>query len=498
MTVRRAWKRVGRPLNEACGAALLLGLGCASQPPPQSVAPSDVDVAASARRSLAADRENVSITVYNSNFALVREQRRLALGSGRVALAFEDVSAHIQPATVHLRSLDAPDGLSVLEQNYRYDLLSPETLLDKYVGKRLRVARYDESRGEDEVIEAELLSVQNGPVLRVNGEVVSGLGGRFIFPELPPSLLERPTLVWLLDSTRDDQRVELSYLTANLSWHADYVLVLDASDTRGDLSAWVTLENQSGTSFTGAQLKLVAGDVQRVTPPAPPPAPVADFDVAEEAAAGNAFQQEALFEYHLYSLERPTDVLDKEQKQVSLLEARGIELQKKLVFPGNGDGFHSVWRDNPEPRKPNVVVVLDNSEQKGIGVPLPQGTLRVYKADASGAQQFVGEDTIEHTPRDEKLEAELGQAFDVVGARRQTAFRALGKCSAESAWAFTIDNHKDAAAAVQVHEIVNGGYELVESSQPPSERDAQGFTLEANVPANGKVELTYRIRVRWC
>jgi hypothetical protein len=364
----------------------VVGLGCSKPPPPE--APS-TDIAATARRSVAADREKVALTVYNSNFALVREERRLSLGTGRVALAYEDVSAHVQPATVHLRSLDAPDGLSVLEQNYRYDLLSPETLLSKYVGRRLKVARYNEKLGSDELKDAELLAVQNGPVLRIDGEVVTGEVGRFIFPELPASLLARPTLVWLLDSERAEQRVELSYLSANLSWHADYVLVLDPSDTKGDLNGWVTLDNQSGTSFQGAQLSLVAGDVQRVPPP-PPPLP--DFPEARQSSMSvedAGFRQEALFEYHLYTLQRPADVLDKEQKQVSLIEAHGIELKKKLVFRSMDYSFHALFRDDDKNKKVSAFVVLDNSEQKGLGMPLPAGIVRVYKADSSGAQQFV-------------------------------------------------------------------------------------------------------------
>jgi hypothetical protein len=475
----------------------LIGLGCASStPPPEAPSP---DIAASARRSVAADREKVALTVYNSNFALVREERRVSLGTGRVALAYEDVSAHVQPATVHLRSLDAADALSVLEQNYRYDLLTPETLLKKYVGRRLKIARYNEKLGQDEVKDAELLAVENGPVLRIDGEVVTGDVGRFIFPELPASLLARPTLVWLLDSTRAEQKVELSYLSANLSWHADYVLVLDPSDTRGDMSGWVTLDNQSGTSFPGAQLSLVAGDVQRVAPPppAPPPFPEAEQSVAD-AAGGAGFRQEALFEYHLYTLERPADVLDKEQKQVSLLEAHGIELKKKLVFGGNAYSLQSQWRGETKNQKVSVFVVLDNSEAKGLGMPLPAGIVRVYKADSAGAQQFIGEDSIDHTPRDEEIEVKLGEAFDVVGDRRQLSWKALGKCSGESAWQVELKNHKDGAARVEVLETANGDYEVVESSHPVLRRDATSFAFEVDVPARGAVKVMYRVRVRWC
>jgi hypothetical protein len=474
----------------------LAWLGCSSStPPPEAPSP---DIAASARRSVAADREKVALTVYNSNFALVREERRLALGTGRVALAYEDVSAHVQPATVHLRSLDAADALSVLEQNYRYDLLTPETLLKKYVGRRLKVARYNEKLGQDEVKDAELLAVENGPVLRIDGEVVTGDVGRFIFPELPASLLARPTLVWLLDSTRAEQKVELSYLSANLSWSADYVLVLDASDAKGDLSGWVTLDNQSGTSFPGAQLSLVAGDVQRVAPP-PPPMPFAEAEQSlADGAAGGGFSQEALFEYHLYTLERPADVLDKEQKQVSLLEAHGIEVKKKLVFRGTAYGMRTYWRDETKNQKVSAFVMLENSEQKGLGLPLPAGVVRVYKADSAGAQQFIGEDRIDHTPRDEEIEVKLGESFDVVGDRRQTSWKALSKCSGESAWQVDLRNHKDAAARVEVLEATNGDYEVVESSHPVLRRDAQSFAFEVDVPARGAVKVTYRVRVRWC
>jgi hypothetical protein len=480
----------------ACSLLALVWLGCASSRPPPE-APS-TDIAATARRSVAADREKVALTVYNSNFALVREERRLSLGTGRVALAYEDVSAHVQPATVHLRSLDAPDALSVLEQNYRYDLLTPETLLQKFVGRRLKVARYNEKVGSDEIVDAELLAVQNGPVLRIGGEVVTGEVGRFIFPELPANLLARPTLVWLLDSERAEQKVELSYLSANLSWSADYVLVLDPNDTRGDLSGWVTLDNQSGTSFPNAQLSLVAGDVQRVAPPPPAPLPADEVQQTSLAANDGGFRQEALFEYHLYTLQRPADVLDKEQKQVSLLEAHGIEVKKKLVFRGIEGSLQSRWGEEAKNQKVSAFVEFDNSEQKGLGLPLPAGVVRVYKADSAGAQQFIGEDSIDHTPRDEPIEIELGESFDVVGDRRQASWKVLGKCSGESAWQVELRNHKDAAARVEVLEPANADYEVIESSHPVLRRDAKSFAFEIDVPARGSVKVTYRVRVRWC
>jgi hypothetical protein len=499
MSSSRAWAGQGTttvwPWGLAAAAAYACGCSAATPPVASPVAP----IVSSAQRSNAAERRNVAVTVYNSNFALVREERRIALGVGRVSLAYEDVSAHIQPETVHIRSLRAPEALVVLEQNYRYDLLSPEKLLEKYVGKRVAVARYDRQTGTDQIRQAELLSAENGAVLRIDGEIVTGGYDRFIFPELPPDLLARPTLVWLLDSTEAEQQVEVTYLTRNLSWRADYVLVLGAEDSHADLSGWVTLDNQSGTSFSAAELRLVAGDVNRVAPPMPPPAP----EMAEEAAdfalaGGSAFHEEALFEYHLYALTRPTDLRDREQKQVNLLEAHDMQVKKKLVFRGAQHAFRSRLGQVLTNQKVSVLLEIDNTAERGLGLPLPQGIWRVYKADGSGAQQFVGEDAVDHTPEDEQIELELGESFDVVADRRQVAWRSLGSCSSESDWAITLRNHKSEAAQVEVLEPTDGDWTLVTSSHPAEQRSAQSLAFALEVPAAGTTQLTYRVRVRWC
>ncbi|HVR19771.1 MAG TPA: DUF4139 domain-containing protein, partial [Polyangiaceae bacterium] len=431
-------------------------------------------------------------------FGLVRERRAVELANGRVELSFADVSSHIQPETVHIRSLDDPDALTVLEQNYRYDLLTPEKLLEKYVGKRIKVARYNEKLGTDEILSADVLAVEGGPVLRIGGEVVTGFPGRFVFPEVPENLVAKPTLVWLLASSTPRQRVEVSYLTQNLSWNADYVLVIDAQDRTGDLTGWVTLENRSGTSYTNAELKLVAGDVQRVAPPPPPSMPVAEYDAPMAATAPAPFRQEALFEYHLYALNRPTTLLDKEKKQVSLLEAHGVELRKKFVFRGNDYWFRSRIGELPKNQKVSVLVELENSEKRGLGMPLPKGTVRVYKADASGAQQFVGEDSIDHTPRDETIEVKLGEAFDVVADRKQMEWRALGSCTSESAWTIALKNHKDEAVEVEIEEPAHGDWEILSSSHPAKKEDAQTLVFTVNVPSRGETKVSYKIRVRWC
>jgi hypothetical protein len=464
-------------------AAALLALACGGGRPARTLP----DGPATQKSSSGKSREKVSITVYNSNFGLVRERRQVELGKGKVELAFADVSAHIQPETVHITSLTRPDALTVFEQNYRYDLLTPEKLLEKYVGKAVKVVRYNEKLGTDETKEAQVLAVEGGTVLRIDGEVVTGFPGRYVFPNVPANLVAKPTLVWLLGSEVEKQRVEVSYMTANLTWRADYVLVLDQADKVGDLTGWVTLTNGTGTSYPNAELKLVAGDVNRVAPPPPPMAPeMAMESMAVPTAAPAPFRQESLFEYHLYTLSRPTDLLDKETKQVSLLEAHGIHVQKKLVFRGQEYWYRGRQGEVQKNQKVSVLVTLKNSEKEGLGMPLPKGTLRVYKADKAGAQQFVGEDSIDHTPRDEEVEVKLGEAFDVVADRKQTEWRALGNCVSESAWEIVLRNHKDAAEKIEVVEPPNGDWEIVNASHTAKKEDAATFKFEVDVPARGK------------
>jgi hypothetical protein len=275
------------------------------------------------------DRKEVSLTVYNSNFALVREVRELpALGTGRVSLEFRDVASTIQPETVAIKPLTA-GGLRVLEQNYRFDLLTPQTLLEKYVNKNVRAYRFHEATGKEDVVDAKLLSVVNGPVLQIGKEITFGYPGRLAFPELPANLIAKPTLMWLVESQAAKQTLEVSYLAQALSWSADYVFVVNESDTKGDLVGWVTLVNNSGTSYRNAELKLVAGDVNRVVDVRQRRAGMAMKSMEVAAGSDAGFREEGLLEYHLYTLQRPADVLDKEQKQVTLLSNRRASACKR-------------------------------------------------------------------------------------------------------------------------------------------------------------------------
>lgn len=447
-------------------------------------------------QSTASDRDAVMITVYNQNFGLVREIRDLSLARGRVSLEFGDVASSIQPETVHLRALDG-GRLTVLEQNYQYDLLSPQKLLEKYVGRTVKVYRWNEVLGRDEVVEAEVLSVNQGTILKIGDEITFNYPGRLAFPEVPDNLIARPTLLWKLDSGSDRQRVEASYLTRNLNWKADYVMVVDDGDRRGDITGWVTLTNQSGASYENARLKLVAGDVQRVSE-REGYARAARKAAVAEVAMDQAFAEEAFFEYHLYTLNRPATVLNNEQKQVTLLEASDFGIRKRLIYYGAAYYYRGSYGQVESNQKVGVFLDFENTEKNGLGMPLPAGIVRVYKSDESGAQQFIGEDRIDHTPRDEKIRIKMGEAFDVVGDRRQMDFDIIGDCVTESEWEIKLRNHKDEEAEVEVFEPIGADWEILSSSHRATTLDAHTFKFTVRIPPRGEETITYRVRVRWC
>ena len=447
-------------------------------------------------QSTAADRLSVSITIYNQNFGLVREVRDITFTQGIAALEFRDVSQTIQPETVHIRPLRG--GLRVLEQNYQYDLLNPQKLLEKYVGRTVTVYRYNSETGRDDPYQAEVLSVNGGPILKIGDEITFNFPGRFTFPEIPDNLIAKPTLLWMLDSDRSQHDLEVSYLTNNLNWKSDYVFVINEDDTQGDLTGWVTLTNQSGATYENARLKLVAGDVQRITPNVPAQMRFEAQRAMMAADAVSQFSEESFFEYHLYTLDRPTTLGQNEQKQVTLLEGNGINVDKKLIFYGAAYYYRGSYGEVVSNQKVSVFLDFQNSEENRLGVPLPKGIVRVYKKDGSGAQQFIGEDRIDHTPRNERVRIKMGEAFDVVGDRRQMDYDVISSCVSESAWEITLRNHKNEDAEVELIEPIGGDWTMVSSSHEFQKIDAHTFKYIVDVPEDGETTVNYRVRVQWC
>jgi len=449
-----------------------------------------------------ADQSDLALTVYNSNLSLVRDVRQLTLPAGDSLLRFMDIAASINPATVHFRSLTEPAKLDVLEQNYEYDLLDPNKLLQKFVGREVTLVRGKMTGGttEYEEMKATLLSLNGAPVWRIGNEIVTGISYESIrFPELPVNLYERPTLLWTLQNTGARRhRVEASYLTANLSWSADYVLNVAKDETSGDLDGWVTLVNHSGTEFKNASLQLVAGDLHRVMAENGMDQMKAMGAIARAQAAPAPFQQESFSEYHLYSLNRRTSIFDQESKQISLLNASHFPLRK--VYVVNGQSYY--YRGATQPGAPvkdpvQVFYKFKNEDKSGLGMPLPAGTIRVYQQDSRGGSLFAGEDHIDHTPKDEDISLHIGNAFDIVAERKQTDFKKLSDRLYEFEYEITVRNHKALPISVEVNEPIGGDWEMVNSTYKFTKTAAFAAQFDVPVDKDGTSVLRYRVRVRY-
>ncbi|MBZ5645226.1 MAG: DUF4139 domain-containing protein [Acidobacteriia bacterium] len=468
----------------------------------QTAAPDAPQAADGTITTTLTDQTDLALTVYNSNLSLVRDVRQLNLPPGESRLKFMDIAASINPATVHFRSMTEPAKLSVIEQNYEYDLLDPNKLLQKFVGREVTLVRPKMAGGTTEYdeVKATLLSLNGAPVWKIGNEVVTGLSYESIrFPELPDNLYERPTLLWTLqNSGARRHKVEASYLTGNLSWSADYVLNVAKDESNGDLDGWVTLVNHSGTAFKNAQLQLVAGDIHRVVALNGRDEMQALKSMAVAAGAPAPFQQEAFSEYHLYSLNRRTSIFDQESKQISLLNASRFPLRK--VFVVNGQSYY--YRGASQPGAPvkdpvQVFYKFKNEEKAGLGMPLPSGTIRVYQADSRGGSLFVGEDHIDHTPKDEEISLHIGNAFDIVAERKQSDYKKLSDRLYEFEYEITLRNHKDGPITVEVNEPIGGDWEMVSSSYKFTKTAAFAAQFQVPVDKDGTSVLKYRVRVRY-
>jgi len=438
------------------------------------------------------DQKDVMVTVYNGNLGLVKDVREARFPVGVTEIQFMDVAAQIDPTTVHLKSLTDPAGLKILEQNYEYDLLTSQKLMEKYVGKKVRLYQ-----GDGTFHEAKLLST-NGPIFEINGQIHMGHYGRLVLPSLPENLVAQPTLVWLLrNQAARPQRVEASYLTGGITWKADYVMVIDAADKLSDLTGWVTIDNKSGATYRNAALKLVAGDINRAQDRR------RDGRVLEMAAksmaadASREFQSEGFFEYHLYTLDGRTTVKDNQTKQLSLMAAAEVPVVKHLMYYGAQDYYRNAYGMPISNQKVAVYLEIKNSKENRLGIPLPKGKIRVYKADRSGSQQFIGEDWIDHTPKDERVKIKMGDAFDVVGSRTQKDWRKIASNLYEVEWEISLRNHKKEDQTVTVIEPVPGDWQVLTSTHQFEKVEAHTLRYQIPVPKEGATKLVYRVRIRY-
>lgn len=464
----------------------------------------------------------VSLTIYNQNFGVVKDRRKVELANGRTMLIVEDVAQQIDPTTVHFKSLTAPNAVVVREQNYQYDLINPLTLLNKSVGKRVTI-RQNLGNGQQREVSGIILAPVTAAVAQTgeggdgtstsyNGLVIQADDGKILLNpvgeaqlhEMPAGLVPIPRLVWLVDSAQaGEHEAEVSYMTQGLTWRADYVVVLSADDKLVDVTGWVTLDNKSGATYENANLQLIAGDVRRIQPPAGLGGGRRNAEMMK-ADAAPAFAEESLFEYHLYTLDGTTTVRNNEQKQMTLLNANKAPCVKKFVYDGR-TGFWGIFNPDFRPgeqwdtsnyKKVNVIVEVKNAKPS-LGIPLPKGRMRLYKADSKGSLQFVGEDEIDHTPKDEIVKLKVGDAFDIVGEHKRTNFRRISDKEVEESFEITIKNHKSEEVTVSIIEHLWADWRITQKSGDFVKRDARTVEFPVKVPKDGSATVTYTARTRW-
>jgi hypothetical protein len=426
-----------------------------------------------------ASADEIHVTVYNNGLALVKDQRRVELPSGTGELSFAGVPERIDPTSVRLAAKGGK--LNVLEQNYRYDLVSREKLLERYLDKTARiVTKHDKlHEGVLKSVSGSIVMETDDGVSLINNDEIADI----TLPEIPEGLITRPTLVWTVDNGGGTQRdVEIAYLTEGIGWHAEYIAAVNAEDTEMNLSGWVSIDNSSGGSYENAHLKVVAGDVNRATPKVSPVMTMRAMPSAEDGG----FQERSFFEYHIYDLGRATTIADREVKQIRLLEDRRVPVRKEYVYePQRGD-------------KVQVRLEFENTKDNGLGVPLPGGKFRVYRADADGALEFAGEDFIDHTPRDEEVSTFLGNAFDLVGERRDVQSRRITDRVFERDVEIKLRNRKESGTVnITVREHPGGNWRVLKSSHEAKKPNAHDLEFEVDVKAGEEAVVTYSVRVEF-
>jgi len=447
------------------------------------------------------EQTSVAVTIYNDNLALVKDQRKVILDKGFNNLAFRGVSARIRPETALLRSLNPNNQLQVLEQNFDFDLLTPQKMLEKYTGKQVRLASINPATGIETIQTATILSTNSGVTLKIGDKIVTNPQGSFIFDQVPDNLRDQPTLVTQLTSSSDKQQtVELGYLTAGLAWKADYVAELNSDESQLDLTGWITLTNQSGTAYNNVKLQLVAGDINQIQPELS--RGVIRQEVMMKSMSDNAVAEESLFEYHLYTLNRTTDLADKQTKQVALLSADSVPVHKEFLLQGNDYYYSSSYGELGQKMKVAVYIEFSNAEKTHLGIPIPKGIVRVYKNDSKGSAKFVGEDHIDHTPKNENIRLKLGDAFDITANKKQTDFKkakyfAPHSVAFESSYEIELKNAKSEPVTVIVREPVPGEWKILDENHPHTKMTSGTAQWQITIPAESSETLSYSVLVQY-
>lgn len=431
-------------------------------------------------------RKSVSVTIYNGGMGLVREVRSVNLSKGRTTLRYEDVASSILPQTVRVKPTKDSKGFSVYEQNYEYDLISEQRLLEKYVGREVTLYKMNPTTGEETAIKAKLIAYNNGPVFQIGKDISLGYPGRVVVSSIPENLFAKPTLVWELESDSETEKtLEVTYQTGGMNWSADYNLNLNDKENSAGLQSWVTLSNSSGTAYEKATLQLVAGKVQLVTN-RPTYATKNTYKLSSRAmeSAAPEFNQENLADYYLYTLDQPTTIGSNQTKQVQLFDKNGLSVEKKYIFEnlpmnsGNEKNFNNA----------TVRYDIQNTKKNSLGIPLPMGTFRIFKADSKGRQQLLGEDSIDHTPNEEWIKVSTGKAFDVVANGKQMSYEAFKLSNGYTAtYEIELRNRKKEDITVRLYANTYGEWKITDNSHKFEKESSSKVYFDVKLPA-GKVE----------
>jgi hypothetical protein len=435
------------------------------------------------------EQKSVSVTVYNQNLGVVKDFRSIDISSGRSKINITDVAQQIDPTSVHIKL----DG-EVLEQNYQYDLVSLDKILRKFINQNIRLVSET-----NEIVEGKLLSAIGGQIVLERSEgglvMLTNVNKyRFSVDYLPEGLITQPTLVWDVNSNSSGkQDVEISYQTKGMNWHAEYVAVLNEDDTALDLNSWVSVDNNSGATYRNAKLKLVAGDINLIQ----------DYQIRgglenvyamdKSSVSEQQFQEKDFFEYHIYNLQRATTIANNETKQISLFEASNVSASKKFFYGSRSNRWY--WNQGGQ-KKIAVIVEFENSEEYGLGVPMPKGKVRVYKSDGESLE-FVGEDLVDHTPRNEKVKLKIGDAFDVLAEEVQTENTQISSKVWEQEFEITFKNRKKEDIEIEVERNLGTNWQILKSSLDYKKKDAFRIIFNVPVKADSETKLTFRVRYRY-
>ncbi|MCI0496261.1 DUF4139 domain-containing protein, partial [candidate division KSB1 bacterium] len=432
---------------------------------------------------LISQQREIAITVYNNDLAVVKDIRNLDLKNGMSELKYQEVAAQIDPTSVHFKSLTAPEKVAIIEQNYEYDLVSADKIAEKYLDKDITIILKDKNTFTGQLLSYDggyfTLKTESGVIKLISRDNIANID----FPKLPEGLITRPTLVWTINNTQSgNHKTEVSYLTSGMSWHAEYVAVAKDNDQKLELNAWVSIDNRSGATYPDAKLKLIAGEVHQVME-AMPMRMGKGYALQAMDAAVPQFEEKSFFEYHLYTLQRRTTIKQNQIKQISLFPSVETKVNKIYVYESSRS-------------QDDVKVNLEffNSKQNGMGMPLPAGKVRVYKEDPDDASlEYIGEDLIGHTPKDEKIRLFLGNAFDIKAERAMTDKVSTGKESSTETWQIKLRNHKDAAVDIVVVEKLYGFWEIKKATHQYKKKDATTVEFFVNVPKDQEVVLEYMV-----